>query len=66
MEKHAKHLFDDRGLLIGWQQTADYLGISVSTAKRWKKHYGLPLLWQASGRRMISSMDLSMQGIKTR
>jgi hypothetical protein len=45
-------LFDDAGLLVGWQQIADYLRISISTAKRWKKHYGLPLFWQASGRPM--------------
>ena len=45
-----KHLFDEMGLLVGWQEIADYLRISVSTVKRWNKHYGLPVFWKASGR----------------
>ena len=51
-------LFDKMGLLKGWKAISAYLHCSVSTVKRWQKHYGLPILWTPSGRPMALKYEL--------
>lgn len=53
-------LFDNMGLLKGWKAISSYLHCSVSTVKRWQKHYGLPILWTATGRPMALKYELDL------
>ncbi|PKN37680.1 MAG: hypothetical protein CVU62_08115 [Deltaproteobacteria bacterium HGW-Deltaproteobacteria-2] len=44
-----KSLFD-QSTLKGWRAIAQYLGVSVSTVKRWEKHHSLVVRRWTSGR----------------
>ena len=35
--------------LIGWKEISSYLRVSEKTAKRYRKHKGLPVIKDASG-----------------
>lgn len=58
--KRVQGLFDNMGLLKGWKAISSYLHCSVCTAKRWQKHYGLPILWTATGRPMALKYELEL------
>ena len=32
-------------ILLGWKEIARALGLTAKTAKRWAKHYGLPVAY---------------------
>ena len=55
----------DRGTIKGWRLIALYLGVSASTARRWEKWYGLPVMSMPGGR-VMTSKSLIDQWIMTR
>ena len=38
-----------QGVVIGWRDIAQYLGVSVATARRWQLDLGLPIANRGSG-----------------
>jgi hypothetical protein len=37
------------GWLTGWKTIAAYMGRSIQTCKKWKKHYSLPIKYPPGG-----------------
>ena len=46
----AREPVDGQGLIHTWGPIAQYLGTSVSTARRWANYYGLPVGHTPAGR----------------
>ena len=50
----------DKRLLTGWKDIANYLGVSVKTAKRYYKKYGLPVLRLPTGKPCINQNAIQL------
>ncbi|MGD8719461.1 MAG: helix-turn-helix domain-containing protein [Candidatus Zixiibacteriota bacterium] len=45
------------GTLVGWKEIAEFLGVSVSTARRWTRTLDVPA-YRLAGQVRASSVDL--------
>lgn len=46
-----------REVLVGWQEIADYFGVSVVTVMRWARLYGLPVSRPGGMRNVIARIS---------
>ena len=44
----------ESSVISGWTEIARYLGTAVSTAHRWNKDHGMPVMWTPGGRALTT------------